>query len=258
MKKETVCDRCGAPNGRARKWCFDCGAYLHPELSPVLELVAYALSVAAVILIVALALFLCGGCSAPFTAEFSEPSSAGSAGVAGYPLTMPQGGAGAGAGTSSGGAAGAAGGGSSAGDRGQAGDPSVEPGPTVACSRDAWTASAFVPGALQGETPSSAIDDSPVSRWSSGEPQAAGQWFAVELGQTEHLVGVRLHAAAAGDMPGAVALELDGVRVSVTATARPGVLELDFPRTPARRFRLVLEQAAAAWWSLNDLEAVCQ
>ncbi len=257
MKKEQECARCGAPNGRGRRWCFDCGAPVF-DLQIDIEVgnrVIYAVALTLGVIAIVLVLCSLGGCSAPFTAEFSEPSSAGSAGVAGYPITMPQGGAGAGAGTSSGGAPSVAGGGSSAGANAQAGEPASAPMP---CARDAWTASAFVPGALQGETPSSAIDESLVSRWSSGVPQAPGQWFAVDLGAPERLVAIRLHAAAAGDMPAAVLLELDGISVPVKLTAHPGVLELDFPVVMATRLRLVLDQSSSAWWSLTDLEAVCE
>lgn len=138
---------------------------------------------------------------------------------------------------------------------GAAGDASLPP--PHPCDVSAWTAQAFA--SREAETsPAAALDGSPETRWTSGQAQAAGQWFALELGAGVVLEQLALSAAEPGDVPSLLRLELDGEAVDARATASDGALALAFVARPASSARLVLATSAPSWWSIGELQAVCR
>lgn len=220
------------------------------------------LIVGAVLLTLALSSLL--GCGQEFVsngdlfADAGSTDDAGDAGAsgAGGALVSKSGAAGAPAAAGSG--ASSAAGASSAGSGGAL----VQPLPTHDCDRALWRAAAFgaFAGDAYGGTPAHALDGDELTRWASGEPQAVGQWFQVELGAPAELAELVLVSPPA-DKPQAVAVELDGVRVEATASMpAPGLLRLAFAPRSTRSVRLVIEQPAAgvAWWSILELGGVCR
>jgi hypothetical protein len=169
-------------------------------------------------------------------------------------------------------------GGSSAGSPSAGGSPGTAgtgggAGAAHTCDRSSWTASAFmneadVPCGPQntcevGGPPTAALDGAASTRWSSGMPQAPGQWFSVTLTTPVVLKSLRLTSPLPNqlDLPSTLTLELNGKKVtSVTASSPTGELDLQFPATLTSSIRFTLDQASAtaAWWSINELEGTCQ
>lgn len=145
---------------------------------------------------------------------------------------------------------------------GGAGGADVETGgaPTIhlPCDTTAWKPSAFA--SRPAEPPAAAVDGDTVSRWSSGEPRAEGQWFALELGAGVVLDQLELGTPAyPGDLPSSLELELDGKPVDAAATSpAPGLLVLTFEATAASSARLVLTSSAVSWWSIAELGGRCR
>lgn len=103
------------------------------------------------------------------------------------------------------------------------------------------------------------LDGDPGTRWSSGEPQAAGQWIALELGKPTTLDRLELRSVP-GDMPLELELELDGASVAqTTSTPAPGVLDLVLEQpTSASSARIVIVTPSGNWWSVLELVGGCQ
>lgn len=160
------------------------------------------------------------------------------------------------------------------GGAGAGGSPTAgAAGPAHACDRSTWTGSAFMNERDDacgpqntcevGGPPAAAFDGSDNTRWSSGIPQAAGQWFSVSLSSPAVLKSLRLTSPIPNqlDLPNTLTLELDGHVIDFsTSTTVTGVLELQFPATLTSSFRFTLQQASptAAWWSMNELDGMCQ
>ncbi len=236
--------------------CVDCLAWLEPQpttwrqrLEP-LSLVLIGFGLFLVGLCVMLLLQGCGG--EPFSASPS-PQIDSVGGAVSYP-TMAQGGA-AGVTTNypAGGSPASTGGTPNGGAAGAAVGEAVE------CDRSSWMASAFGSWTSgDGGPPSSALDGSSSTRWTSGANQAPGQWFAINLGTPATLASITLRSSRPGDIPAVVTLELDGSVLPASAASSPGVLELRFEPTRTSSVRLVLAAAAADWWSIDDFEGGCE
>lgn len=110
-----------------------------------------------------------------------------------------------------------------------------------------------------GGPPSSALDGDLTTRWASGEAQAAGQWFRLDLPAGTVLELLELEGPAA-DMPLELELELDGAAVASTTSKRGDVLGLALAKpTPARVLRLlIVSPAPGQWWSIRELRQVCK
>jgi hypothetical protein len=220
-----------------------CGASIYARAQTIRR-VAFAVFT---FIILGALLHLLSGCGPRFTANaLFEESGAGAGGEAG---THDAGGdAGTGGEPSS-----AAGSSSSAGRGGQGGAAMGG-----LCSRVGWSVSAF---AARADEPAAAmLDGDPASRWASGEPQAVGQWFELELGAATVLEQLELRSAV-GDMPAELALELDGVRVASTASMpAPGVLDLvlDHPTRASSARVVIVVPSGINWWSVLELGGVCR
>jgi hypothetical protein len=112
----------------------------------------------------------------------------------------------------------------------------------------------------EGEPPAAALDGSQATRWTSGAPREAGQWFALELGAGVTLQAFTLRAASSGDLPATVALELDGQPTPATVLQQDGALTLELEQPApvvAVRLELTAVGASPAWWSIAEVEGLC-
>lgn len=136
------------------------------------------------------------------------------------------------------------------------------------CDPADWVASASA--AHPVNPPSYAVDRLPPTRWTTGAPQAIGQYLQVDFGGEVTIGRVELgHAFAAdgqSDYPRGVELlvSADGssfsdVAGTATAPADPGdALAIELAPRPARAVRLRLTDADAAWWwTVHELRIAC-
>jgi hypothetical protein len=110
-----------------------------------------------------------------------------------------------------------------------------------------------------GESPNSVIDTLNATRWSSGQPQAHGQWFEVDLGRSATFNQVTIDAGEShGDVPAGALVRLshDGQSwwdAGWLAGDRP-VQVLRFPHQTARWVQvLVTDPRPDRWWSITHL-----
>lgn len=117
-----------------------------------------------------------------------------------------------------------------------------------------WTASASVTGGT--EAAGRALDGKPDTRWTSGAPQAAGQWFQIDLGSVQAVKQIDLDANS-GDYPRAfeVRLSQDGQTWSepvAQGTGKDAYVSIPLGRHDARFIRVVQTGSADAWWSVAE------
>ena len=146
---------------------------------------------------------------------------------------------------------------------GAAGAPLV----AAACDRSTWAATAFASVvANYSAPPSQVLDGSDQTRWTSGVPQAPGQWFQVDFGTPARLAGLQVRCVQfPDDQPIAVTLELDGASVDATSTIVGPTIELTFAPVLAHSARIVLLTPSAtmmvpmspSWWSMDELDGTC-
>jgi endo-1,3(4)-beta-glucanase len=121
-----------------------------------------------------------------------------------------------------------------------------------------WTASAS--STSGADSASHAIDGQAATRWTSGKPQAAGQWFQIDLGSVQTVKQIDLDAnagASAGDYPRAwqVVLSQDGQTWSdpvASGTGKEAYLSIPLGTHDARYIRVVQTGSASAWWSVAE------
>lgn len=145
---------------------------------------------------------------------------------------------------------------SSAGAGGELGGaPAASSAP---CVTSTWRASAFASSA--DEAPGLAVDGDALTRWQSGQAQAPGQWFALELGGVVELEQLELRNAPGfeSDLPAGVGLVLDGKPVASTSSSAGGVLRVAFAATAARSVRLELVSSRTSWWTIYEIGGVCR
>jgi hypothetical protein len=135
------------------------------------------------------------------------------------------------------------------------------------CDPHTWvaTASAMTPI----NPPAYAIDNLLPSRWTSGVPQASGQYLQVDFGgfvmvdqvSITHIFGVD----GKDDYPRGldVLVSYDGVDYSrklatASFTTDPGVVAISFPAHAARYMRLQLTQSTTSWFTIHELAVGCQ
>jgi beta-glucosidase len=148
-------------------------------------------------------------------------------------------------------------------------DPNSPPGTTIgSCDSRAWIASSSVSHPVN--PPSYAIDGLAPTRWSSGAPQAVGQYFQIDFGgfvMIDHITIDHSFASdGADDFPHGldVLVSYDGQDFSrklrsASFSTNPGVVTLDFPAHAARQLRLALtESATVPWFTIHELGVGCQ
>jgi hypothetical protein len=136
------------------------------------------------------------------------------------------------------------------------------------CDPRNWIATASVSHPVN--PPSYAIDGLQPTRWTTGGPQAVGQYLQIDFGgfvMIDHIaIDHTLGADGKDDYPRGIDVQVsyDGTDFSrslktATFAADPGVVNLDFPAHAARHLRLALTQAATVpWWTVHELSVGCQ
>lgn len=123
--------------------------------------------------------------------------------------------------------------------------------------RSAWTATASSSAA--GTTPGNALDGNLGTRWSTGAAQAGGEWFQVDMGQTQTFNRVLLDAGStwAGDYPRGYQLQVsnDGSTwTTVTSGNGSGqAVLIQFPVQVARYVKIIQTGSAGNWWSIAEM-----
>jgi glucosylceramidase len=128
--------------------------------------------------------------------------------------------------------------------------------PGAPLPRTGWSATASPSG---GDT-SNALDGNPASRWTSGQGQANGHWFRVDLGSPQAFDRVKLDSGTGGDYPRGleVQVSIDGAAWTQVATGSGSgqFVEVAFPARTARYVRLVQTGSAGNWWSIHELDLI--
>jgi hypothetical protein len=120
-----------------------------------------------------------------------------------------------------------------------------------------WVATAST--AASGDPPSNATDGDLSTRWSTGQQQANGQWFQLDMAGTNTVTRIVLDATPSpGDYPRGyqVRLSLDGVNWSGPVASGAGtspVTTIDFAPQSARFLRITQTGSASGlWWSIHE------
>lgn len=127
-----------------------------------------------------------------------------------------------------------------------------------------WTATADPPGPTDpcctDDVAAHAVDDDASTRYSTGEPQAPGEYLQLDLGRPEPVTQLVLDTGAnTGDYPRGyvVAVSRDGSHwTDIASGAGSGQLTpVTLPGTPVQYIRFTLTQSSGAWWSVADIRA---
>jgi glucosylceramidase len=112
-----------------------------------------------------------------------------------------------------------------------------------------------------GDVAAHAIDDDASTRYSSGAPQAPGQYLQVDLGRSVRLARFVVDTGAStGDYARgyAVSVSSDGVTWSPDVASGTGtgqLITVDLNGAPVRYVRFTLTAASGSWWSVADIRA---
>ena len=127
------------------------------------------------------------------------------------------------------------------------------PDPGGPLSRAGWTATASPSG---GDT-RNALDGDAASRWTSGQGQASGHWFRVDLGSAQTFDRLVLDSGTGGDYPRGLEVHVsdDGATWTKVATAVGSgqMVEVPFAAQTSRHLKLVQTGSAGNWWSIHEL-----
>ncbi len=121
---------------------------------------------------------------------------------------------------------------------------------------DEWIASASSTD-TSGDVPANALELTPAARWSTGQPQAPGEWFEVDLNAPETFNRLVMNAGFNfGDGPSAYRIYVSsqgthwklvysGVGTGQSDTAH-------FPMQTAQYVKVVNEGSSGNWWSIAE------
>ncbi|SDP28954.1 Aryl-phospho-beta-D-glucosidase BglC, GH1 family [Paenibacillus sp. yr247] len=128
----------------------------------------------------------------------------------------------------------------------------------IALDRSGWsvTASSTDP---YGDVPGNAIDGNAGTRWSSGVPQAIGQWYQADMGRNQTINRVLLDAGAStSDYPRGyqVQVSTDGTTWTTVAsgTGSGASVLVQFPVQVARYLKIVQTGSSSSWWSIAEMK----
>jgi hypothetical protein len=121
-------------------------------------------------------------------------------------------------------------------------------------SRTGWTASAS-----RGSGAANTLDGNASTRWDAQAPQAAGQWFQLNLGSAKTFNKIVLDASAfANDYPRGydVFVSSDGVNWGSAIASGAGsgaVTTISFAAQTKQYVRIVLTASASNYWSIGEV-----
>jgi glucosylceramidase len=105
------------------------------------------------------------------------------------------------------------------------------------------------------------VDDDASTRYSTGTPQAPGQYLQVDLGQAEPVTRLVLDTGTStGDYPAGYSLtvSLNGTDWSAPVATGAGsgqLTTLSLDGRPVRYVRVTLTASSGSWWSVADVRA---
>jgi len=123
-----------------------------------------------------------------------------------------------------------------------------------ALNRSGWIASA----SSSNKVPSNALDGDPSTRWSTGQAQANGEWFLVDMGSAHSFSSIILDSGAHDeDYPRGyqVFVSTDGSNWGNAIASGNGSGEfvtISFATQSARFIKVVLTANASNWWSIAE------
>jgi hypothetical protein len=128
---------------------------------------------------------------------------------------------------------------------------------------EGWSAKAS-----RGADTANAFDGDAATRWATGAPMEAGDWFTLDMGEAKPVAKVILDGRGSPeDYPGAleVAVSTDGEKFTtvakvddVQAISRGGLVKISFDPTDARYIKVTCTKArGSGWfWSIHELAVV--
>lgn len=139
----------------------------------------------------------------------------------------------------------------------------MSPAGEAALNRAGWTASASSSPSnpcCTGDTPGKALDSNSSTRWSTGVPQASGQWFKVDMGSPRTFDQISLDAGSStGDYPSSFNIEASNDNVNwwtvKSATGNGQNVVVVTAYTTARYIRITLTSGKGNWWSIHEFNA---
>lgn len=131
--------------------------------------------------------------------------------------------------------------------------------PPVGLDRSSWQISAS--SICCGYSYTNTIDGDITTRWSSGSPQSNGNFFAINLGQTQSFSQVVLDSTTSpGDYPHGyqVYTSSDGVNWGNPVASGAGngvnpVVTISFPTQSAQYLKIVQTGSSGSWWSVDEV-----
>jgi hypothetical protein len=121
--------------------------------------------------------------------------------------------------------------------------------------RAGWVASA---SPTSGDVPANAIDGNLSTRFSTGAPQANGQWFQVDMLSTQSFTQITMDTGGSTNDYArgyAVYVSNDGVNFGTavaTGAGNTGVTTVTFAQQSARYIRVIQTGTATSWWSIAE------
>ena len=126
-----------------------------------------------------------------------------------------------------------------------------------ALPRTGWVAGASA--SAGGNPPSNALDGQSSTRWSTGAPQADGQWFEVDMLAPQSFSEITLDAASSTtDYPRGyqVYVSSDGSTWGnpvATGAGTSALVTISLDPQVARYIRIIQTGTASSWWSIAEL-----
>jgi aryl-phospho-beta-D-glucosidase BglC (GH1 family) len=124
-------------------------------------------------------------------------------------------------------------------------------------NRKGWTASASSTGT--GSSAANVFDGNASTRWTSGSPQAGGEWFQVDMGsnQTFNQIVLDSGSSSPGDYPRGYTVQVshDGNSWTQVAAGQGAneQLPINFPAVSARYIRITQTGSSGSWWSIGEV-----
>jgi uncharacterized protein YjdB len=126
-----------------------------------------------------------------------------------------------------------------------------------ALNRISWKVSA----SINNNNAAAAIDGNAATRWYTGGPQAAGQWFTIDFGKQEKIEQILLDVKASpGDSPQKYQLFVsdngtDWYGPGASGSGADMMTIVGFPTTTVRYVRIVQTGSKGNWWSIHEVYA---
>jgi outer membrane protein assembly factor BamB len=128
-------------------------------------------------------------------------------------------------------------------------------GSTGVLPRTGWVATA---SSSTGDVPANALDGNAATRWSTGTPEANGQWFQVDMAAARTFDQITLDAAGStNDYPRGyqVFVSNDGVTFGNPIASGAGsaaLVTISFAAQTARYVKIVQTGTTSYWWSVAE------